>query len=74
MHRDLKEVFREVFDLPDDDRAALAGLLLESLEPPPDPDAEDLWAAEAERRWNEIESGLAVTIPWEEVREKLFHR
>jgi putative addiction module component (TIGR02574 family) len=38
------------------------------------PDAEELWAAEAARRWNEIESGGAETIPWEEVREKLFHR
>ncbi len=74
MQRDLKEVFRGVFDPPESDRAALAGLLLESLEPPPGPYAEELWAVEEERRWKEIESGLAATIPWEEVRAKLFHR
>ena len=27
---------------------------------------------EAERRWQEIESGTAKTIPWEEVRARLF--
>ncbi|HEX9981939.1 MAG TPA: addiction module protein [Thermoanaerobaculia bacterium] len=75
MARDLKEVFREVFALPDSDRATLAGLLIESLESPlPDPDVEELWANEAERRWREIESGAAATIPWDEVRAKLFRR
>jgi putative addiction module component (TIGR02574 family) len=75
MARDLRETFREVFELPDADRATLAGLLIESLEPPPEPDVEELWAEEAERRWREIESGAVATIPWEEVRAKLFrHR
>ena len=73
MARDLKDVFREAFELPETERATLAGLLIESLEPPPDPDVEELWAEEAERRWHEIEAG-AATIPWEEVRAKLFRR
>jgi len=46
----------------------------ESLEPPPEPDVDEAWAAEAERRWREIESGAVDTIPWEEVRAKLFPR
>lgn len=74
MARDLKNVFREAFELPEADRATLAGLLIESLEPPPDPDVEELWADDAERRWREIESGAVTTIPWEEVRPKLFPR
>jgi putative addiction module component (TIGR02574 family) len=74
MARDLRDVFREAFDLPESDRATLAGLLIESLEPPPDPEVEELWAAEAERRWLEIESGAVQTIPWEEVRARLFRR
>jgi putative addiction module component (TIGR02574 family) len=74
MSRDLRDQFRDVFDLPEADRATLAGLLIESLEPPPDPDVEELWATEAERRWLEIESGAAETIPWEEVRARLFRR
>ncbi len=74
MTRDLKQAFREVFDLSEADRATLAGLLIESLEPPPEPDVEELWAEEAERRWHEIESGAVATIPWAEVRAKLFRR
>ncbi len=74
MARDLKKLFRDAFDLPESERATLAGLLIESLEPPPDPDVEEAWAREAERRWREIESGVAETVPWEEVRAKLFRR
>jgi len=40
----------------------------------PDQDVDALWAAEAERRWLEIESGDAETIPWEEVRARLTKR
>jgi len=74
MARDLKKVFREVFELPEKERATLAGLLIESLEPAPDPEVEEAWAIEAERRWREIESGAVQTIPWEEVRAKLYRR
>lgn len=74
MVRDLKRLFREAFDLPENERATLAGLLIESLEPPPDPEVEQAWAEEAQRRWAEIESGSVRTIPWEEVRAKLFRR
>lgn len=74
MARDLKKLFRDAFELPENDRATLAGLLIESLEPAPDPEIEEEWAAEAERRWREIESGSVQTIPWEEVRAKLFRR
>jgi len=74
MARDLKELVREAFELPENERATLAGLLIESLELPPEPDVEEAWAEEAERRWNEIESGMVRTIPWDEVRAKLFRR
>ena len=74
MGRDLKTVFLEAFELPEGERATLAGLLIESLEPPPEPDVEELWAEEAERRWREIEAGTVQTIPWEQVRAKLYRR
>ena len=67
-------MFRDAFELPEPDRATLAGLLIESLEPPPDTDVEEAWAEEAERRWREIESGAVETIPWSEVRARLFRR
>jgi putative addiction module component (TIGR02574 family) len=74
MARDLRKVFREAFELPENDRATLAGLLIESIEAPPDPEVEEQWAIEAERRWRQIEGGDVETIPWEEVRAKLFRR
>jgi putative addiction module component (TIGR02574 family) len=74
MARDLRKVFREAFELPESERATLAGLLIESIEAPPDPDVEEQWAIEAERRWRQIEAGEVETIPWEGVRAKLFRR
>jgi putative addiction module component (TIGR02574 family) len=74
MERDLRKMFREAFDLSESDRATLAGLLIESLEPPPDSDVEEAWAEEAQKRWRQIEAGTVQTIRWEEIRAKLFRR
>jgi putative addiction module component (TIGR02574 family) len=49
-------------------------LLIESIEGAPDPEVQEEWEVEAERRWHQIESGEVTTIPWEEVRAKLFRR
>jgi putative addiction module component (TIGR02574 family) len=72
MATELRQLSREALELTDNDRATLAGLLIESLEGPPDPDVDTAWAAEAERRWQEIESGAVQTIPWEEIKAKLL--
>ena len=72
MPNKLKDRFREVFDLSPEARATLAGLLIESLESAPEPDAEATWLQEAQRRWEEIERGETETIPWEDVRARLF--
>jgi len=76
MATELNQIIREALDLPDEDRATLAGLLIKSLEEDEDHDLdiEAAWAAEAERRWSEIESGAVKTIPWQEVRARLFRR
>jgi putative addiction module component (TIGR02574 family) len=74
MSRNIEELFREASDLPEADRAELAGLLLESLESEPDPGVEEAWAEEVERRVRQIETGEVRTIPWEEVRAKLHAR
>lgn len=73
MAAELNQVFHDALELSDSERAALVGLLIESLESTePDADVEEAWAAEAERRWQEIESGQVKTIPWEEVKAKLL--
>jgi len=72
MAAELTQLFREAMKLEDNDRATLAGLLIESLEGPEDPDVEKAWAAEIERRWQEIESGKVKTIPWDQIKQTLF--
>jgi putative addiction module component (TIGR02574 family) len=74
MAAELTQVFHDALELSDNERATLIGLLIESLDAmdEPDSDVEAAWAVEAERRWQEIESGAVTTIPWEEVRAKLL--
>ncbi len=74
MARSLQELLREASQLPENDRAELAGRLIQSLEGPPDPDVEAAWADEVERRIREIDEGKVKTIPWEQVRAELFGR
>jgi len=74
MTRELKELFQKAAQLPERDRATLAGLLIESLEPVPDADAEAAWSKEIARRMAELDAGTVETIPWEEVRAELFGR
>src|SRR5437867_1592613 len=74
MARNIKELFREAAQLPERDRATLAGLLLETLDPAPEPDLEAAWSEEIARRVAEIEAGTVETIPWDEIREELSGR
>ena len=74
MSRTFIEVWTEVAELSEEDRAALAGLLIESLEGEPDEDVEAAWAVEIERRVADLDSGRVKTIPWEQVRQRLLAR
>jgi putative addiction module component (TIGR02574 family) len=74
MARDVTEIYREASELPETERAELAGRLLESLHGEPDEDVEAAWAEEIERRVRQLDSGEVKTIPWEEVRAKLYAR
>ena len=68
MARDLKEIFSEAAQLPERDRATLAGLLIETLNPADESDVEAAWSEEIKRRVADIEAGTVELIPWEEVR------
>lgn len=74
MSRTFTDVWKEAAELSDKDRAALAGLLIESLEGDPDPDVEAAWAAEIEKRVAELDAGTVESIPWEQVRQRLLDR
>ena len=66
------EVYKQALDLDEPDRATLAGLLIDSLEEEPDTDLEVAWEAEIQRRIEELDSGLIETIPWEDVKARLW--
>jgi putative addiction module component len=65
-------LLRKALPLDENDRASAAGALLESLHGDPDPDAEDSWDAEIRRLFEELDSDAVETIPWTEVRKRLF--
>ena len=74
MARSIKELFHEAAQLPDGDRAALAGLLIETLDPAPEPQVEQAWSEEIALRVAQLDAAEVDTIPWDEVREELFGR
>ena len=72
MNRAVRELYDEASTLPVEDRAELAGLLMETLDES-DPDAEEAWAAEIERRMSDYRAGRVTTISWQDLRARL-HR
>ena len=74
MNTHITELFEKASILSETDRATLAGLLIESLESEVDPDVEDAWRAEIERRVAELDAGTVETVPWEVVKAKLLRR
>jgi putative addiction module component (TIGR02574 family) len=74
MKRDAAEILKDALALPIEERAALAGSLLESLDTEVNEDAEAVWATEVNRRVAELDSGAVKTVPWAEVRRRLAAR
>jgi len=72
MERNVKDVLHEAAQLHEHDRATLAGLRIETLDPVSEPDVEAAWSEEIKRRVTEIDAGTVELIPWEEVRKELF--
>jgi len=71
---DFDTLFRKATQLPERDRGALAGLLIETLDPAAEPDVEVAWSEEIGRRVAEVDNGTLETIHWSVVREELFGR
>ena len=65
----------QILSLPCEDRIYLVDRLLKSLNSTTREEVDRAWAEEAERRIDELDSGLAQTIPGEqvfaEIRKKL---
>ena len=66
-----QQVLREALQLPPKARADIAGTLLRSLDSREDPDVEEAWATEVERRVAEVDSGKVKLVSWDRVRRRL---
>ncbi len=68
-----QDLLRKALTLNTEDRASLAGALIESLDDHVDADVTGAWDEEIERRVAQLESQAVGTVPWSAVRERLFH-
>ena len=68
---DSRQLFDAALQLSSEERAALAGELIQSLEIDVDPDAEAAWSAEIHARLARVDAGLAKTVPWSEARRRI---
>jgi putative addiction module component (TIGR02574 family) len=64
-----QELLNDALRLPDEQRAALAAVLIESLDDGVDEDAEAAWSIEIARRLRDVQSGHVKTIPWMQARQ-----
>ncbi|HVF59488.1 MAG TPA: addiction module protein [Thermoanaerobaculia bacterium] len=74
MARLAEAVLKEALALPEEDRADIAGALLESIEPDSEAEVEAAWRQEVAARVAALDAGEVETIPWEEVRARLHAR
>jgi len=70
----LSELMKKAARLSDAERAELALSLIESLDGPADPDVEEAWRVEIERRIGQIDRGEVELIPGDQVFARLRRR
>ena len=67
-----EHVIEAALKLPEKDRLEIAERLYESLEAWPDPEVDEAWAREIERRMQAADSGESKPVPWEEARRQMM--
>jgi putative addiction module component (TIGR02574 family) len=70
----LSDLKKKASQLSEQERAELALSLIESLDGPSDPDVEQAWRKEIERRVGQVERGEVQLIPGEEVFARVRRR
>jgi len=70
----LAELKERAARLPEEERAELALAMIESLDGSADPDVDEAWRLEIERRSAEIDRGEVDLIPGDEVFDRLRRR
>jgi putative addiction module component (TIGR02574 family) len=73
MSPEVSELLKRALSLPIDERAALANALLDSLDAADESAAgsEEAWDREVARRIEDLNTGKAVTVPWEQLHREL---
>ena len=71
MTKPAEKVLSEALSLDTRERAEIAAQLIASLDGEPDEDVEAAWAAEVDRRIEEVEAGRAKLVPWEDVERRI---
>ena len=65
------QLLTEALRLSTEERAALAGELIQSLETEVDTNAEAAWSAEIRARLDRVDAGTATTVSWAEARRRI---
>ena len=68
MSNTAEDVLTNALSLTAEERAKVAASLIESLDEQVDDGADEAWAAEIQRRLDEIDAGTVQLVPWEEAR------
>jgi putative addiction module component (TIGR02574 family) len=71
MTQQASELLQKALSLSEEERAELAGSLIESLDAAVDEATEAAWNEEIGRRIEDLDSGKAKTIPWKVVRSRI---
>ncbi|HEX3584565.1 MAG TPA: addiction module protein [Candidatus Angelobacter sp.] len=65
------DLLKKALMLPANERATLAGLLIDSLEEVDEASVQDAWHDEIAQRIKELDSGKAKTISWDEIQRRI---
>jgi putative addiction module component (TIGR02574 family) len=74
MAKSARELFEKAMRLDARERAILIRLLIDTLDGEAEEGSEDGWRAEVEQRIAELNAGTVETVPWEELRARLYQR
>ena len=65
-------LLQKALALSEKERTELAGSLMDSVEAEKDASAASAWEEELARRIADLDSGKAKTVPWDEVRARIW--
>ena len=71
MSPEISDLLKRALALSVDERAALANTLLDSLSSTTE-SVEEAWDQEVARRIEDLKTGKAVTVPWEQLHRELL--